>query len=148
MGLACAVLVYFIHRPVMFFTTSFVGAYSVMFGIDCLAHVGFISGPQSMLNRNPRNMVEYNLSKFVYVLLGMTIALFLISVVWQFIFNAAYEFGLHVAAAIKGKEAREELHREEAREEEAVRDVIDHPGGDHHSILPSHHSIHPSHHEP
>lgn len=131
MGLLCAIIVYFKHRPIMFFTTSFVGAYIVMFGIDCLARVGFIAGPQAMLNRNPRNMVEYRVEKFVYVLLGMVIALFLISIVWQFIFNAAYEFGLHVAAAVKGKEAHADLHREEAREDEAVRDVVD-GGASHH----------------
>lgn len=114
----------------MFFTTSFVGAYIVMFGVDCLARVGFIAGPEAMLNRNPRNRVEYSVTKYVYVLLGMVLALFFISIVWQFIFNAAYEFGLHVAAAVKGKEAHAELHREEAAEDEAVRDVVD--GSSHH----------------
>lgn len=112
MGLAFAILVYFAHRPIMLFTTSFVGAYIVFFGIDCLARVGFIAGPQKLLNRNPRHLVEYEVGKFVYVLLAMIIVMFLFSFIWQFIFNAAVEFGLHVAAAVKGKKAHEEFHEE------------------------------------
>ncbi|EPB90815.1 hypothetical protein HMPREF1544_02393 [Mucor circinelloides 1006PhL] len=112
MGLAFAILVYFAHRPIMLFVTSFVGSYIFFFGIDCLARVGFIAGPQKLLNSNPRHLVEYEVSKFVYVLLAMIIVMFLFSFIWQFIFNAAIEFGLHVAAAVKGKKAHEEFHEE------------------------------------
>ncbi|GAN05293.1 hypothetical protein MAM1_0087d04763 [Mucor ambiguus] len=112
MGLAFAILVYFAHRPIMLFVTSFVGSYIIFFGIDCLARVGFIAGPQKLLNSNPRHLVEYEVSKFVYVLLAMIIVMFLLSFIWQFIFNAAIEFGLHVAAAVKGKKAHEEFHEE------------------------------------
>ncbi|KAI8975624.1 hypothetical protein BDF20DRAFT_906830 [Mycotypha africana] len=116
MALLFAIALYFAHRPIMLFATSFVGAYAVMFGIDCLARVGFIAGPEALLNRNPRHIIEYRVGTFVYVLLAMVLVLFLLSFIWQFLFNAAYEFGLHVAAAVKGKQAHEEFHEHQSRE--------------------------------
>ncbi|KAI8637794.1 hypothetical protein BD408DRAFT_321416, partial [Parasitella parasitica] len=107
MALAFTIVVYFAHRPIMLFTSSFVGAYIFFFGIDCLARVGYIAGAEKLLNRNPLHLVDYEVGKFVYVLLALTLFLFLVSFAWQFIFNAAVEFGLHVAAAVKGKEAHE-----------------------------------------
>ncbi|KAI8095053.1 uncharacterized protein B0P05DRAFT_577046 [Gilbertella persicaria] len=150
MALVCAALIWAALRPALFFATSFVGAYILMFGIDCLARTGFIAGPQALLNRNPRHMIEYTLPTYVYVLLAMVIVVFLISLIWQFVFNAAYELALHVTAAVKGKEAHEDFHQHR----EAVIDDGGSiaPPGSHHaapSIYPSHHaapSIHPSHH--
>ncbi|KAI7898101.1 uncharacterized protein BX663DRAFT_526222 [Cokeromyces recurvatus] len=109
-ALVCAIIVYFAIRPVMLLTTSFVGAYIFMFGVDCLARTGFIAGPEALYNHNPRNLVQYQLGTKIYVLLAMIIFMFLMSVIWQYIFNKAIEFGLHVAAAIKGKQAHEEFH--------------------------------------
>ncbi|KAI9468481.1 MAG: hypothetical protein EXX96DRAFT_590774 [Benjaminiella poitrasii] len=108
LALVCAILVYFSIRPIMLLTTSFVGAYIFMFGVDCLAHTGFIAGPAALYNH--KVPVQYHLETKIYVLLAMIIFMFLISVIWQYIFNKAIEFGLHVAAAIKGKQAHEEFH--------------------------------------
>ncbi|KAI8362588.1 hypothetical protein BD560DRAFT_404258 [Blakeslea trispora] len=154
MALAFAILIWAALRPALFFTTSFVGAYIIMFGIDCLARTGFIAGPQALLNRNPRHMIEYRLSTTIYVLLAMVIAAFLFSLVWQLIFNAAYELALHVTAAVKGKEAHDDFHqnREAVIEDDHVSTAAAPHPESHHvaaSIHPSQHaapSIHPSQH--
>ncbi|KAI8362585.1 hypothetical protein BD560DRAFT_404242 [Blakeslea trispora] len=76
MALAFAILIWAALRPALFLL-HLVGAYIIMFGIDCLARTGFIAGPQALLNRNPRHMIEYRLSTTIYVLLAMVIAAFL-----------------------------------------------------------------------
>lgn len=112
MALAAGVVTFFALRPMLFFATSFVGSYTVFFGIDCLARTGFIAGPESMLNRNLNHRVEYSVGKFVYVLLAMIILLFLISMAWQMIYNAAHHLGMHIVAAVEGKPAHEEAREE------------------------------------
>lgn len=114
MALAAGAATFFALRPMLFFATSFVGAYIFMFGIDCLSRSGFIAGPQAILNRNRYNLVEYELNKFVYVMLAMIIVMFLISMAWQMLFNAAHHLGMHIVAAAKGKPAHEEAKEEPA----------------------------------
>jgi hypothetical protein len=116
MALLAGAATFFALRPMLFFATSFVGAYITFFGIDCLARTGFIAGPEVMLNRNPNHQVEYSVGKFIYVLLAMIILMFLISMAWQMIFNAAHHLGMHVIAAVEGKPAHEEIAREEVGE--------------------------------
>lgn len=112
MALLCAVATFFALRPMLFFATSFVGAYIFMFGVDCLSRTGLIAGPQALLNRNPVHRVEYVLSTYIYVMLAMIILMFLISMVWQMLFNAAHHLGMHIVAAAKGKPAHEEAKEE------------------------------------
>ncbi|KAI9269949.1 hypothetical protein BY458DRAFT_510358 [Sporodiniella umbellata] len=123
MAVAAGACTFFAARPMVFFATSFVGAYSVMLGIDCLARRGYIAGFQVLFNH--RHWLEYSLSKYVYVLLAMTLVLFFFSMAWQMVYNAAHQLGLHVVAAVKGTTVEEE-----AKEE-----------GD----MPA--SLHPTHHE-
>lgn len=112
MALVAGAATYFMSRKMIFFSTSFVGAYIFMFGVDCLSRTGFIAGPQAMLNRNPNHRVEYVVSTWIYVMLAMIILMFLISLVWQMIFNAAHHIGLHIVAAAKGKPAHDEAKEE------------------------------------
>ncbi|KAG1455341.1 hypothetical protein G6F56_007090 [Rhizopus delemar] len=110
MVLVTGILTFFAARPMVFFSTSFVGAYVVMLGVDCLARQGYLAGFELLFNRH--QIIEYSLSKYVYVLLAMTIVLFLISMAWQMIYNAAHQLGLHVIAAVKGKTVEEEAKEE------------------------------------
>ncbi|PHZ17617.1 uncharacterized protein RHIMIDRAFT_233042 [Rhizopus microsporus ATCC 52813] len=112
MALAAGILTFFSARPLVFFSTSFVGAYFVMLGVDCLARTGYIAGAELLYNRNPSHYIEYSLTKYVYVLLAMTIVLFFISLVWQMLYNAAHQLGLHVIAAVKGTTVEEEAKEE------------------------------------
>lgn len=108
MALVAGILTFFSARPLVFFSTSFVGAYFVMLGVDCLARTGYIAGVKLLYNRNRSHYIEYSLTKYVYVLLAMTIVLFFISLVWQMLYNAAHQLGLHVIAAVKGTAVEEE----------------------------------------
>ncbi|KAG1451633.1 hypothetical protein G6F46_006218 [Rhizopus delemar] len=112
MALLTGILTFFAARPMVFFATSFVGAYFVMLGVDCIARQGYIAGVQLLYNRNPYHIIEYSLVKYVYVLLAMTLTLFIISMIWQMLFNAAHQLGLHVIAAVKGKTVEEEMKEE------------------------------------
>jgi hypothetical protein len=136
MALAAAIVTRFALRISFLFTTSFVGAYIMMFGVDCLARTGFIAGPQALLNRNPNHQVEYVLYKNVYVLLAMVIAIYLMSFAWQFVFNAAYQLGLHIVAAVEGKKAHEEFHHRDAGGEEEA--AAGGGGGDPPASAPAH----------
>lgn len=113
MALAAAIVTRFALRMSFLFSTSFVGAYIMMFGVDCLARTGFIAGPQALLNGNPNQKIEYVLYKNVYVLLAMIIVIYLISFVWQFVFNTAYQLGLHIVAAVGGKKTQRDAGGEE-----------------------------------
>ncbi|KAI7890928.1 uncharacterized protein EV154DRAFT_510016 [Mucor mucedo] len=115
MALLTGVVTFFALRPMLFFATSFVGAYIFMFGVDCLSRTGLIAAPQAMLNRNPNHLVEYSINKYIYVMLAMIILMFLMSMAWQMLFNAAHHLGMHIVAAAKGKPAHEEP-KEEATE--------------------------------
>lgn len=83
-----------------------------MFGVDCLSRSGLIAGPQALLNRNPSHNIEYATNKFIYVMLAMIIVMFLMSMAWQMLFNAAHHLGMHIVAAAKGKPAHEEAKEE------------------------------------
>ncbi|KAI8881076.1 hypothetical protein K501DRAFT_153665, partial [Backusella circina FSU 941] len=87
MALVSAIAARFLPRDSPLFTTSFVGSYIIMLGIDCLARKGYIAGLESLVNFNPNSQVEYTVSKLVYILLAMTLVLFFISYGWQFYFN-------------------------------------------------------------
>ncbi|KAI9244331.1 hypothetical protein EDC94DRAFT_638038 [Helicostylum pulchrum] len=112
MALLTGIVTFFSLRPMLFFATSFVGAYIFMFGVDCLSRSGLIAGPQVLLNRNPSHNIEYAMNKIVYVMLAMIIVMFLISMGWQMLFNAAHHLGMHIVAAAKGKPAHEEAKEE------------------------------------
>lgn len=112
MALLTGVVTFFALRPMLFFATSFVGAYIFMFGIDCLSRTGLIAGPQAMLNKNQFHRIEYALNKYIYVMLAMIILLFLMSMAWQMLFNAAHHLGMHIVAAVEGKPAHEEPKEE------------------------------------
>ncbi|KAI8049378.1 hypothetical protein BDF21DRAFT_351457 [Thamnidium elegans] len=112
MALLAGIAAFFALRPTLFFATSFVGAYIFMFGVDCLSRSGLIAGPQAILNRNPSHYIEYVLNKIIYVMLAMIILMFLMSMAWQMLFNAAHHLTMHVVAAAKGKPAHEEPKEE------------------------------------
>ncbi|KAG1167554.1 hypothetical protein G6F36_012505 [Rhizopus arrhizus] len=61
MALLTGILTFFAARPMVFFSTSFVGAYFVMLGVDCIARQGYIAGVQLLYNRNPYHNIEYSL---------------------------------------------------------------------------------------
>jgi hypothetical protein len=72
MAIVFAVGTYFVLRHFLMFATSFVGAYIIFLGIDCLARKGYIAAFERLLNGNANSRVEYTVSNIVYVFLAMT----------------------------------------------------------------------------
>ncbi|KAI8988855.1 hypothetical protein BDB01DRAFT_719338 [Pilobolus umbonatus] len=87
LALLLAIVTYFAADQMVLFATSFIGAYATILGVDCLARTGFIAGFQTILNNNPVKQIEYELNKYTYVLLAVTLVLFLIAMVIQMLLN-------------------------------------------------------------
>jgi uncharacterized membrane protein YgcG len=112
MAIVFAVGTYFVLRHFLMFATSFVGAYIIFLGIDCLARKGYIAAFERILNGNANSRVEYTVSNIVYVFLAMTLLLSLVSFGFQTWFNAKFDIVL-VPAKPKEEPAKEEPAKKE-----------------------------------
>jgi hypothetical protein len=100
----------FLPRESTLFTNSFVGAYVIMLGVDCIARKGYIAAFESLINFNPNSQIEYTVSAFVYIFLALTLVLFVISYGWQHFFNFMLP---GILAAKKKKTAQKKMEEQQ-----------------------------------
>ncbi|KAI9323349.1 hypothetical protein BX666DRAFT_1885967 [Dichotomocladium elegans] len=95
LAVVCAALVRFTERHVILKSTSFTGAFIFIVGVDCLAHIGYLSGVIQLFDRNPHHeRAAYEIDGRIYGLMVGIILLFLVSFAWQFFFNLGKRFGV------------------------------------------------------
>ncbi|KAI9308307.1 hypothetical protein BJ944DRAFT_254612 [Cunninghamella echinulata] len=92
MSIVVGAITFFVETYVILFSTSFIGAFIFIIGVDVLARTGYVAGIRSILDRNPLHVVFYSLSRNVYILLAFTIVLFLIAFGWQFLYNRGRQY--------------------------------------------------------
>ncbi|KAI8065618.1 hypothetical protein BC940DRAFT_348020 [Gongronella butleri] len=145
--LVFAGLTFLLERHVLIFAIAFTGAYLFTLGVDVLAHTGYLAGIRTLIDRNPAHTVHYDVSRNVYVLLAVTLFLFLVSYGWQHLTSRGRHFGIKyvvgpaAVAAIAAKHAQEkEIH--------ADPEPSHHGSDDHHSEAANddNHGDHGSHH--
>ncbi|KAI8142445.1 hypothetical protein BJV82DRAFT_714040 [Fennellomyces sp. T-0311] len=96
-----AALTFFLERYVILFSSSFVGGYTFIVGIDFIAHTGYTAGIKSIIDHNQLHRVKYIIDKRVYGIMSVIIVLFLISFGWQFYYNRDRRFGVNVTPVKK-----------------------------------------------
>jgi len=75
------ILAFFFKNTVIILATAFIGAFSIMLGIDMFARTGFKEGVRLSLDGN--HDITFNASTKVYLMLVATIILFIIGAVFQ-----------------------------------------------------------------
>ncbi|KAF7730812.1 E3 ubiquitin-protein ligase rad18 [Apophysomyces ossiformis] len=92
--LVFALITFFAERHIILLSTSFTGAFVLLLGIDLLAHTQYLAGITSVLDR--RHAIPYSVTRKAYVMMAVTIFVFLVSFGWQHFYNAHRQFGVHV----------------------------------------------------
>ncbi|KAJ3098395.1 hypothetical protein HDU97_004023 [Phlyctochytrium planicorne] len=83
----CVAAAFWLERHVVIISTSFSGAYLIVFGIDCYAHVGFIEASGNFLSTRQLNYGSYDLNGKVIALAATLVVLGIIGLVVQYRFN-------------------------------------------------------------
>ncbi|KAG2224892.1 hypothetical protein INT45_010841 [Circinella minor] len=91
LGIISLLLIEFLTVCVL---TSFLGAYLFMLGLDLVVHAGMVSGPRFMLD--PIHDLSYDVSFNVYAMLGGVLGFWLVSTIFQLVFNRGKRFGLNL----------------------------------------------------
>ncbi|KAF7730962.1 hypothetical protein EC973_001008 [Apophysomyces ossiformis] len=82
------------------FSTSFLGAYVFIFGLDLLVNTGMVNGPRSLLDANPHFIpIPYELTHKVYAMLGAVLAMWLVAMIFQKVYNHGHRFGFELVKA-------------------------------------------------
>lgn len=84
------------ERIVIIFSTSFMGAYLFMFGLDIFIHVGLVNSVRSLLDGNYQNY-DYTLNWHVYVELAFIPIIMILFFVWQYLTTFGRKFGMAYA---------------------------------------------------
>lgn len=79
-------------------STSFLGAFCFVLGLDLAVQTGYVNGPRSVLDFNPHHQrkIPYVATNKVYAMLGSVLAIWLIGTIWQVWYNRGRRFGLNV----------------------------------------------------
>ncbi|ORX61670.1 hypothetical protein DM01DRAFT_319139 [Hesseltinella vesiculosa] len=112
MPLVFAGATFFLERHIILVSTAFVGAYLFTLAVDLLARTGYAAGVRTLLDRNPAHAVDYNLTKNVYVLLAVTLLLFLISCALQHLLCRGRQFGVRYVTPAKPHSSPSAAHEE------------------------------------
>ncbi|KAI7906564.1 uncharacterized protein BX663DRAFT_427236 [Cokeromyces recurvatus] len=78
---------YFIETYVVLFSTSLMGSYLFIFGIDFFAHTGFINAWLSIFDGNSLHRNTYMINQSVYIMLSFVIVCLIASFGWQYYYN-------------------------------------------------------------
>ncbi len=91
MSFVGGVLVLFIERPIIYFSTSFAGSFSTIYGIDVFAQKGFTDAVRLFLgSENKLDVAQYELTNVVYAYLASILVLAVIGTYLQYRMNRGY----------------------------------------------------------
>ncbi|KAI9472204.1 MAG: hypothetical protein EXX96DRAFT_583255 [Benjaminiella poitrasii] len=85
---------FFAEQYILLFTFAFSGSYCFVVGIEFLAHTGYLAGIKSVLDGNPYHRVIYAISRNVIIMIAFIPIIFLISFIWQYMYNRGQKFGV------------------------------------------------------
>lgn len=106
MGVVFAFALYLLESYIVILSTSFIGAYLFIMGLDLFAHTGFINSWRLIFDGNQYHYNAYIMGLPTYVMLSFVIFLTLASAGWQYYFNILSlkrRFGINVVEK-KGEE--------------------------------------------
>ncbi|KAI8340135.1 hypothetical protein BC941DRAFT_241002 [Chlamydoabsidia padenii] len=99
LGVVLAFAVYLLECYIIIFSTSFLGAYLFIMGLDFFAHTGFVNAWRLIFDGNPNHYNAYIIGIPTYVMMAFVIFLCLVSMGWQYYWNVMKlkrRFGVHV----------------------------------------------------
>ncbi|CAO3627852.1 unnamed protein product [Cunninghamella echinulata] len=87
MGVVWAFALYLLECYIVILSTSFIGAYLFIMGLDFFAHTGFLNSWRLIFDGNPTHVNIYIMGLPTYIMLSFVIVLCLISAGWQYYWN-------------------------------------------------------------
>ncbi|ORX56821.1 hypothetical protein DM01DRAFT_323380 [Hesseltinella vesiculosa] len=93
-GVVLFVLTYLVEALIVVWSTSFLGGFFVVLGLDVLLHTGLLQGIRALFNVNPYSHIHYHVDNKVYGMLAATLAMMVFSIIWQCIRYRGHRFGM------------------------------------------------------
>lgn len=87
MGVLFAFLVFLLESYIIVFSTSLMGGYLFILGMDFFVHTGFVNAILLIFDGNQYHYNAYIMNTPVYVMLAFVIFLTLVSFGWQYYWN-------------------------------------------------------------